>query len=144
MQRLIQVHQNSLNESQRNRLCHARCEVAPACREADAFQCRVVINAARREIDVLQRESGQLCNSLQWERWYSAFCLQNQSSNVDTLMAGLPSASPPVDRKAYAMPLMDASIPSPSSNPEPLARCINPMNGHLQVTNLGTLLDVLG
>jgi len=51
VRRLIKVHAQSLA-----RAAHRHsASVAPACCEADAGQCRIIINALRREIDRLLR-----------------------------------------------------------------------------------------
>ena len=50
--RLIRVHAKSLAHAKQRNHCD---EVAPACCESDARQCRIIINALRREIDRLLR-----------------------------------------------------------------------------------------
>jgi hypothetical protein len=50
--RMIRVHAKSVIHGRKT----ARCEAtAPVCREADARQCRIIVNALRREIDRLLR-----------------------------------------------------------------------------------------
>ena len=52
VQRMIRVHARSLAKAARTRVCR---DVAPAACESDAMQCRIIINALRREIDRLMR-----------------------------------------------------------------------------------------
>lgn len=52
IERLIRVHAKSLALARKLRECDV---AAPACRELDAGQCRIIINDLRREIDRLRR-----------------------------------------------------------------------------------------
>ena len=117
-----------------HRLRHQTCDDrVPACREADAGQCRIIVNALRREIDRLIRQGYGECGIVNSLRVEAA-----SHTDIDTETFGL--SVPPRHRKVYAMPTA-ATSDCHRQSPPPQSRFVN---AHLQVTNLGTLLDVLG
>ena len=130
VERLIRVHTESLATAMRNR--QAR-QAAPASQECDARRCRIVLNAARREIDRLRRGVIQPAQA-------DSFQPSLRSMGVDTPPD--PLASPPTGRMSYAPdPLGKPSDFRDVTPPDP-AEIVRAMN-YFHVTNLGTLLDVL-
>ena len=102
----------------------------PGC---DRRQCRILLNAARREID--RRRGGLLTAA---ERMLVARRAEPSGAGPPQV----PAASPPTQPKAYApAPVGKPAVVRGTTPPDPaeLVRAIN----YFHVTNLGTLLDML-
>lgn len=122
--RLIHVHRASLAFTPASR--HAD-DAAPACRESDAGQCRIVVNALRREIDRLARGFGPVPLNACWSKDSRDNC------PIDEL------ASPP-DRTKHERPIIDrtTTIVRPAAPPPPPLIVLP-----LLTTNTGGLIDLL-
>ena len=130
VERLIRVHAESLATALRNRQAS---ETAPASRECDAGQCRIVLNAARREIDRLRRGLVQPAQ---------ADMFQPSPHRLAHDVPPDPKASPPSDRKSYAPDPLGKPTEFRDVTPPDPAEIVRVVN-YFHVTNLGTLLDVL-
>lgn len=132
--RMIRVHAASQALAARNR---EQSAAGRASEPRDARQCRLVVNALKREIDRLRR--GIDCVEIGDARL--------RSRPVDCEMgleARLPDmpTSPPAARKAYAPDPLGKPAPAPEMPPPPPLRIIS-LDNHYHITNLGTLLDLL-
>jgi len=129
--RLIDAHQRSLALAR----CAQSEQASPASCEADATQCRVVINALRREIDRLQAGIVQ------------RYDLATDRADLNSFRCESPTtvaATPSTDfsrQSIFGVPaLSDVGGCSPSDS---VSMPSNEIQSWLRVTNLGTLLDVL-
>ncbi|MHC4413847.1 MAG: hypothetical protein ACYS0G_01045 [Planctomycetota bacterium] len=134
LERLIRVHTESLATAMRNR--QAR-EAASVARECDARQGRIVLNAARREIDRLRRGLFRAAEAALLRQPVREILIDAPSDPAPE-----PRASPPAERKSYApAPIGQPTVFPDATPPDPseVVRVVNPFH----VTNLGTLLDIL-
>ena len=134
---LIRVHAHSLKLARLHRLCDHTSHHCPGrdCHVADVGQFRIILNAARREIEELRRQCGV--------HWKPLIEPPGVSPRFIDANPGAELANPPRHRKAYAMPPVDhgRSVARVESAPMRLAQ---QYLSYRAVTNLGTLMDVLG
>ena len=135
---LIRVHAHSLKLARRHHFVNKVCHVCPGvvCPVLDAGQFRILLNEARREIDRLRRQcDGIPCCSV------PPLNDQDCYRPNDSLSAELAKA--PLHRKSYAMPIGDVGR-SRLNESAGRVQCAHEIHSYLAVSNLGTLLDVLG
>ena len=131
VQRIIHVHAKSVKRARHNLRC---CLPAFACPPMDVGQCRIVVNALRREIDRLLRGIDR------FDRYIPLNTSTSSNHNEgDSEFSRL--AAPRQPRKLYApaplgQPL--AHVPLPSTQRSGADIISAP-----RITNLGTRLDVL-
>lgn len=129
--RILRVHQRSLALAQADRVCAS----SSSCQDhADPNQCRIVVNALRREIDRLQ--TGIIQTHVKLDRWPAAPDGRRVVATND-----LPKACMAKTPLQLGPPLGDISALSPDGE-VPSARG-QVWFSRLIVTNVGTLIDVL-
>jgi phage-related baseplate assembly protein len=134
--RLLRFVASSLARSARLREAARAVEAAARC-DASSGQCRILLDAAQREIDRLRRGTDcvQITSSQTSDKPFAPRIVEAPA--VDS------HATPPQQRKAYAVDPLGRWLQSPSHDAAPPFPA--PPLGLLllQITNLGTLLDVL-
>ncbi len=134
-ERLIQTHRESLATATRNRLARGALPIRFEC---EAARCRIILNAARREIGRLRQGLLTAAEESLVRRRVDRVELAERPA--DTPPA--PHASPPTERMSYAPdPVGKPSVSREVIPPEPGAEL--PVENYSHVTNLGTLLDVV-
>jgi len=132
--RMIRVHAASMARA----ACFRReSAIAGEHKPSDARQCRIVVNALRREIDRLRRGIDRV--DIRGAVTRARECIAASDAGRDPCG---PPASPPPTRKAYAPDPLGKVRESAAIPPPPPPRVIS-IDNYYHITNLGTLLDVL-
>lgn len=146
VERVIRVHAASLEKARRA----GRCDVvAPAARESDAGQARIVINALRREIDRLLRGIDRIDpRSHRCQGAASAFenrGVDNRAyENDQTAIELLQLASAERPRRTYAVAALGAPLAALASMTSQNMYAAAPPQLHAtHMDSLGALIDVL-
>ena len=134
-QRMIRVHAKSLKHAHHHH--HACCPPLPECPPTDVGQCRIVVNALRREIDRLLRGIDRFDRYIPVTLQTSPKWAHRGEGNSEMSQI----AGPNQRRKLYApAPLGQPLAPAPLPGTQiPGATIISAP----RITNLGTQLDVL-
>lgn len=141
IQRIIRVHARSVAKARKSRACDEFVSSAPPC---DARQCRIIINALRREIDRLMRgiDRSALCHRPRFADTLKTQPNSNSgggSSNATDALNALAAAP------SSATPRKIASLGPPLA-PQTLAGLgdIDPNNSNITARSSGEgLIDLL-
>jgi len=132
--RMIRVHAASMARAAR---CLCESATARENKPSDARQCRIVVNALRREIDRLRRGIDRV--DVRGAVTRARECIAARDAGRDP--CGPPSSMPPT-RKTYGPDPLGKVKEAAAIPPPPPPRVIS-IDNYYHITNLGTLLDVL-
>ena len=143
--RVIRIHASSLARAKH---CHCNTATAPACREADAGQFRIILDAARREIERLRRHLTPTpysqsirrgCPPCGWRSVDAAYAAGLFGARAASLGSSAASATTHA-RKDYAPPAVGdiAAVEAAAKQ----AAASSPIENYQRITNFGTALDV--